>query len=404
MESLFTLKILTDITKVGRVAVLCYEMPTDSFYVIGKIPDWIPDELANYSGNVHQFFDTFFHTNDKPLYQNYIDKMIKGVEFDWEKVKFKGKELNFTYISFYFRVYPDEAHPKKGYILLVDLTELREIEVERKMQDAISKQFLTKLESKNKIIEEQKQLLEKANADLKAQKIALEELNATKDKLFSVIGHDLRSPIHSIMGLMELLEYEIIEESEVKTHLTKLRHGVSQTSELLNNLLFWAKNQLTGLNPVIKPVLLEKVFADKYTQLNHQYEPKKIIFRNQIPKNCYVLADKDMLGIIVRNLLSNAFKFTPQAGTIEVLGIIDEEKNKIIIHITDNGVGIDEDAQSRLFGLEYYTTQGTQGERGAGLGLKLCQEFLHQNNSKLILKSEKNKGTCVSFELPLATS
>ncbi|MCS7004741.1 MAG: HAMP domain-containing histidine kinase [Cytophagales bacterium] len=401
MDSLFTLKILTDITRVGRIAVLCYDMVENRFSLIGRIPEWIPEELAKFQEGVDSFFEHFFHPQDKSFFPICIEKMKKGIEFDWERVRFKGKELNFTYISFYYRVYPDEIHPLKGYALLVDLTELREIEVERKMQDAISKQFLMKLEQKNKIIQEQKELLQKANAELEAQKATLEELNHTKDKLFSVIGHDLRSPIHSVLGLMDLLELEIIEESEIKNYIAKLRYSVAQTSELLNNLLLWAKNQLSGLHVCMEPVNLKKMFLDKYNLLKYQFNKNQLIY-DTIHEDCYVLADANMLSVVIQNLLSNAAKFTPDGGTIKITAEENPEKKTVLVKISDNGVGMSEETKKKIFGIEYFSTRGTKGEGGAGLGLKICQEFLKQNKSELIIESQEGQGTTMSFELPLA--
>lgn len=248
---------------------------------------------------------------------------------------------------------------------------------------------------------DQKTILKK-NKKIKEDTLKLEELNLTKNKLFSIISHDLRSPFSSIIGLSELLKYSAenkdVEESQ---SLASMIHSTSKnTLILLDNLLSWTKSQ-TGqmnfapatlnLNPIVLQVLdtLEPIAQVKNISLNYD---------QSIDINVY--ADENMLKTVLRNLISNGIKFTNTNGKIHVNTI--HKPDLIEINVSDNGIGMHKDVQDQLFkNNETHTTSGTANEAGSGLGLLICKEFVEKHDGDIWVESEIGKGSEFKFTLPL---
>ncbi len=250
----------------------------------------------------------------------------------------------------------------------------------------------------------QKKLNKKLNSkkiDLEKSEGDLREINETKDKLFSIIGHDLRGPIGAFQGLLQLLKNDEINQKEFLEFVPKLRKDIDHISFTLNNLLSWGQTQMNG--SVTKPSLvsLESLVTDNINLLSEIADAKSIKIISQLSENTLAWSDTDQIDIVIRNLMSNALKFTPKNGMVTVIA---KEKNGFWeICIRDTGVGIDQETQDKLFAKNAnITTYGTDNEKGTGLGLSLCKEMVEKNNGTIWVESVLRKGTCFYFTVPKA--
>lgn len=259
--------------------------------------------------------------------------------------------------------------------------------------------YLTKPFNKNELIARVR-----THLTLRRQKKMLEENNALKDKIFSIIGHDLRNPVGNIKTYIDAF---LISGLEVSDNVKMLLKDISILSEqafsLLENLLLWAKNQSGRLTS--KPVKedVTKIITNAILLSQNQASNKNISIL-KLPMNIMeAYFDPEQIAIVIRNLLWNAVKFTPNEGEIRV-GIkkVDEkDKSFVRVEIADNGVGIDPEDQKKLFDPRYHiTTYGTNNEKGSGLGLQLCREFIEMNGGSIGVNSEPGKGSTFFFTLP----
>lgn len=238
--------------------------------------------------------------------------------------------------------------------------------------------------------------------EIKNSELSLIELNATKDKFFSIIAHDLKTPFNSIIGFSELLVERISEEDYEK--VTEFAGIILQSSkramDLLINLMEWSQLQSGRMN--FNPELFDisMLIGEVILLLKGIADQKSIIIENKLTKDVFVFGDKEMISAVMRNLISNALKFTQEGGNISISSKRNE--NELIITVSDNGVGLSEDRINKLFNIsESYSTQGTNKEKGTGLGLILCNEFIKKNQGLIRVESEIGKGSAFSFSLPL---
>lgn len=233
---------------------------------------------------------------------------------------------------------------------------------------------------------------------LRIQSADLWTLNKLKDRLFSIISHDLRGPLNSINEIMKMLNEGILTEDEFRSVVPRLSKHIGYTSGLLENLLFWSKSQLQG--EVVNPVHFKvSEVADSILPLYESaINEKELRVVNHIDEECMVYADKDMIQLIIRNLISNAVKFCRRGGNITLSS--QSDGNASIISFTDTGIGISESDLKRLFEMDAFTTRGTDNERGTGIGLLLCKDFIKKNKGKIWVESEPGKGTIFFIELP----
>lgn len=230
----------------------------------------------------------------------------------------------------------------------------------------------------------------------------LREINATKDKLFSIIAHDLKSPYNAQLGFLELLleNDSSYSEEQRRKFIKTVYHSTKQSFALLDNLLVWSRTQ-TGKIP-FNPgeLLLAQVFEEAIDLQRYAAQAKNIIIDTELCNDdLEVTADAEMVNTILRNLLSNAIKFTPENGRI-LLGAKTASNNKTLIYVKDSGVGIPENDREKLFDpTSNYSTVGTNKEKGTGIGLILCREFVERNGGKIWVESEEGKGSTFYFTL-----
>ncbi|RXQ94509.1 PAS domain-containing sensor histidine kinase [Ancylomarina salipaludis] len=241
----------------------------------------------------------------------------------------------------------------------------------------------------------------KAEQALKESKQQLEELNATKDKLFSIIGHDLRGPIGSFKQLIELIlsNYDLTDTQSLTEILKVIQKTANTTYDLLENLLTWANSQRNEVVFMPANINLSEIIDTCTFMLAETAKSKNITVHNQVSADQLAYADKNMLMTILRNLISNAIKFTHPNKNI-YLSAVDTSKH-ISISVKDEGVGISPENLGKLFkSTDYLTTYGTSGEKGTGLGLLLCKDFVEKHEGQIWVESEDEKGSVFYFTLP----
>ncbi|WP_420828445.1 tetratricopeptide repeat-containing sensor histidine kinase [Maribacter zhoushanensis] len=242
------------------------------------------------------------------------------------------------------------------------------------------------------------QLRSKKN-DLEEKQAYLNELNQTKNKLFSIIGHDLRGPIGAFQGLLKLFKEGEMTKDEFLNFVPKLKVDIDTISFTLNNLLSWGQTQMNGSITKHAVTNLDSIVEENMALLSEIAEAKSISLINRVEPNCQIWSDPNQIDIIIRNLLSNALKFTPNNGQI-VIGAIQKIKT-CEIYVKDNGMGMSEDIINKLFEKDSnHTTYGTNNEKGTGLGLSLCKEMVEKNNGKIWVHSAIGKGSSFYFTIP----
>lgn len=252
------------------------------------------------------------------------------------------------------------------------------------------------------LIRSQKQELLALNERLQDSNEELQNINRTKDKLFSIIGHDLRGPLSNINNLLKLILEGVLDKEEREELLTETMKSVKLTYDLLENLLFWAKNQRNEIDFRPSNCDITTVVDDNIALQESAARDKNISLRAEYTPGLKAFADKHMLNIIMRNLISNAIKFTHEGGHIIVL--VSESANEVKVSVQDDGVGISEENIEKIFdSVQSFTTRGTRHEKGTGLGLILTKDFVQKNGGKLHLTSQVDKGSTFSFTLPQAT-
>jgi signal transduction histidine kinase len=236
--------------------------------------------------------------------------------------------------------------------------------------------------------------------ELNLQNVQLEGLNQIKDKLFSVVSHDSKEPLTSLKLSLALVKMDKLTQQEFKEISGELEGHLDTTTDFIQNLLQWAKFQLRGEE--IKPAAFEllPLLEETIALLTLNFKQKSITIKKEIDSiNLTVFADIVMTQSILRNLLTNAVKFTPQDGTITVCASVNS-KDKVIVSVTDTGMGIPESNRDKLFTLESIATKGTKSETGTGLGLVLCKEFVERNKGEIWFDTEDGKGTTFYISLP----
>ncbi len=243
-------------------------------------------------------------------------------------------------------------------------------------------------------------LLVENQEEIRKRSKELEQLNQVKDKFFSIISHDLRSPINALSAILDMMDKGQIKPEEFSKLNKELRLQFNQTKTLINNLLDWALLQMDKLKIQIETINLHKLVEENFKLLGSLHT-KEIHMQNNIPLETLCLGDLNIVSLVLRNLVLNSIKFTESGGS--VVASSTEEGGYIVVSIKDTGIGIDPEAQKMIFAKTAgYSTRGTANEKGTGLGLILCKEFVERNGGKIWLESEVGKGSSFYFTIKKA--
>lgn len=244
----------------------------------------------------------------------------------------------------------------------------------------------------------------KTEQDLKESEIKLRESNQTKDKFFSIVAHDLKSPFTSMLGFSQLLtdNFDEYNDKDKLRFIQIINQALQNTSKLLENLLYWSRSLRGTIDFKFEKVNLFLLVNETIELFRQIAENKSIKLMIQISEDLYLYADKSMLSTIIRNLLSNAIKFTPKSGKVKIEAQISKSDDEFVeIIVNDTGVGISKEIQSKLFDIgEDISTKGTDNESGTGLGLILCKEFVEKHGGIIWVESEIGKGSSFCFTIP----
>jgi signal transduction histidine kinase len=246
-------------------------------------------------------------------------------------------------------------------------------------------------------------LLSLQTSEIRIQQKELQKLNSTKDKFLSLFAHDLKTPINSIIGFTELLElkYDSLSDSKKLKYIQVINSSAQTTYNLLENLLEWSMSQSNNIAYNPQDLDLNNIVDEVFNLLNPVAERKEIrLIKNNI-NNLHIKADKYMLTTVIRNLVTNAIKYSKAHSSIIISAT--QDQSKASISIKDKGVGMTESQVKSLFRIESTkSTIGTRGEKGTGLGLLICHDFIQKHNSKMKVSSSPNEGTTFSFDIQLA--
>ncbi|WP_396637958.1 ATP-binding protein [Maribacter sp. R77961] len=324
----------------------------------------------------HELFQKISDTLNRKENKKGLTMLKTKIEYDQQKEqlileneKALAKQKNYVYAAF--------------FILFIFLGITILVRRNEKIQKKLNKELISK------------------KTDLEKKEEHLKDANLTKDKLFSIIGHDLRGPIGAFQGLMKLFKEGEMSKEEFLEFVPKLKSDIDHIAFTLNNLLSWGQTQMDG--SVTKPAVtsLESIVEENIALLSEIANSKSIKLINRIKANTLTWVDTNQIDIVIRNLISNALKFTPEKGMVTIGAV---EKSKYWeIYVRDNGVGMNEETLGKIFNKSSnHTTYGTNDEKGTGLGLSLCKEMVEKNKGIIWVDSAINKGSSFYFTVPKA--
>jgi PAS domain S-box-containing protein len=329
--------------------------------------DELSEELDDWSELVH--------TDDRELMSKTFRDFIKSSKHEFKlEHRIYRKDGSVGWVVDYGLLFDeDNEKPLRMIGTTTDITERKEAEIE----------------------------LQKSKEQLLKYAEELKTLNASKDKFFSIISHDLRSPFNSLLGVTEYItqSFDEMNNEEIKEAVANVYQSSQQVYNLILNLLEWSRMQ-TGRLFIEKTELNVSELIENVINLYQQNaDAKEIKLRFNSPENLNAHADKYMIETVLRNLVSNAIKFTQKGGTVTIYS--NKKENFVEVTITDTGIGISKENQKKLFRIDQqFKTEGTANEKGTGLGLILCKEFIEKNDGTIELKSEEGKGSKFIFTIP----
>ena len=253
-----------------------------------------------------------------------------------------------------------------------------------------------------KLLEEKNKQLEKANLKLQNSEKHLKELNSTKDKFFSIIGHDLRNPLNALLGFSELISGNSRDytSEEIQRYSKIINEAAKNIHLLIENLLEWSRSQSGNIDYNPEKTDLMPMVTEIFKVFDIHADKKGVNMVSEIPEDVFVNADRNLLSTILRNLINNAVKYTSSGGQVRVY--CEQNKSEITISVEDSGVGMSENQLKNLFMLDSNVTMpGTSEEKGTGLGLILCREFVDMHKGKIWATSTPKEGSTFSFTLPI---
>lgn len=258
--------------------------------------------------------------------------------------------------------------------------------------------------NQNRILEEKvKQRtveLESINENLEKQRAELEKSNTLKDRLFSVISHDLRSPLVSLYSFVELMQMKNLSPEAVDKFLSKLKESLNNTNAMLDNVLYWALSQLNRLKIRYTDTSVRFITKELLQLYRDASSQKQIELVNNIPEDLVINTDPDIIKLVLRNLISNAIKYTPKGGKV-VVGA-ERDETHYHIYVSDNGIGMSEEQIKSLFTeMNNRSTAGTANEKGTGIGLTLCSEYITKIKGRIDVETQVDKGSTFTITLPV---
>lgn len=303
-------------------------------------------------------------------------------------------------------LFPTEIHTKIFPVAdeKILIAYIRDI-TERKTAEVELQRFNEELQLNKEMLEEKIMLLDTLNDQLSTSERKLKELNDSKDKFFSIIAHDLRSPFNGLIGFSDFLANEIedLEKEDIKKFATEINKAANNLFKLLNNLLDWSRLQIGTMQFQPAKLDIADITGEIINLMKSNAIKKKIELINQINKSAEVFGDSNMVHSIIRNLVSNAIKFTESGGVVKVS--LKDAGRFVEISVIDNGVGIPAEKIENIFKIgNYKSTLGTSCEKGSGLGLILCKDFVERHKGRIVCESSTGeidrRGTKFSFTLP----
>ncbi len=281
-----------------------------------------------------------------------------------------------------------------------DITRLKKIEVQLRKQTEDLQQTNSLLEQRQAEIMHQAEELAAQAQNLRITNTELERLNKTKDKFFSIIAHDLRNPFNAIMGFSDMLckDFHEMDDKQKLGVLELINLSSESAFNLLDNLLQWARTQTDKIKYNPEQFRLKDV-VNQVIDLQAILAEKKLIrLENKVPETVFVFADKNMIHTVIRNIISNAIKFSHKGGKVTISAVLNDDMVEVVI--SDRGIGMSRENLNMLFRIDtYYSTEGTSGESGTGLGLIISKEFIEKNNGRIKATSKEGEGTVFSFTL-----
>ncbi|MDZ7716891.1 MAG: tetratricopeptide repeat protein [Balneolaceae bacterium] len=239
---------------------------------------------------------------------------------------------------------------------------------------------------------------QRINEELENQRNRLEDLNKVKDKMMAIIAHDLRSPLASMHGMLYLIREEDLSREEIQATAAKLEISLDQNISMMDNLLVWARDQMSGMEIELTSHDAYEVVTDVLDSFEFRASHKGITLYSEVPKNTVVKADINLLRLILRNLVGNSLKFSNEGDKITVRA--SKKEDKIIFEVEDTGIGMPDKVRKTIFSENGQSRLGTFDEKGSGLGLQLCKEFIEKQRGEISVESEEGVGTNFIFSLP----
>jgi len=324
--------------------------------------------------------------HDRAFYENLWQTILNGKVWHNEMVNRRKDGILYTEEMTITPVQNHEGEITNFIAIKQNITERKRVEEEiQKLNQELEKR-----------IAERTRELEITNADLL-------KLNNVKNQFFSIISHDLRSPIDSLRTFLGiyLSNSKIFTPEELDVFFYSIIHSIDHISNLFENLLNWSKSETNQITIHSSDFCLDEIINETLELFSMKIRNKNITIKTVINKETFVSADKNTIKFIVRNLLDNAIKFTHRNGSIIIEAI--EDNDFLKVSFSDDGVGISEENISKLLeNSNYFSTSGTDNEKGVGLGIKLCKEFIKLNRGGLTIESKLNVGSRFSFTIPIA--
>ncbi len=271
-------------------------------------------------------------------------------------------------------------------------------EAKKKSNELLTNQKV-EIQQKNDVLSSLNKEITKQNKEIKIQKKELEELNGIKDRLFSIMSHEFRSPLNSLKGTLALLKIGALSDDEFNNISKQVTDKINTTSIFLDNLLNWAKSQMQGISAKPVDIELKKMVEENILLLNSMADEKKIRLENKIPEKSKAYIDPNMLNLIFKNLISNAIKFSLKGGVVEIN--LERNTKMNTISVKDKGIGMSKGNMKMLFQLQSFTTRGTANESGTGLGLYITKNFIESNGGEIWVESEEGAGATFKFTVPI---